>query len=136
MYWIRKFFIGIWLKYKRFKNNKILVAPPIKKYMKLLLFFLIKSTYIKIIIPNNMPMYADGICLEKKERAKNTGEKNQNFFSFFISASIKKIIDNKENITAWRSINGVPVIGYARIDMHIEYINAKKKLRPIFKKKK
>ena len=40
------------------------------------------------------------LVLEKKEGAKNTGEKNQNFFSFFISASIKKIIDNKENITA------------------------------------
>ena len=81
------------------------------------------------------PRYADGICLEKKEKIKRNEEKNQNFLSFFKNDKVKKINDNAEKNTAWWSINGVPVVGYARIAMLKEYKNAKFFLIPIFKKK-
>ncbi len=81
------------------------------------------------------PKYAEGICLEKKEKIKRNDEKNQNFLSFFKNDKVKKIIDKAEKNTAWWSINGVPVVGYARIAILKEYNNAKFLLILIFKKK-
>ena len=53
----------------------------------------------------------------KKEKIKRNEEKNQNFLSFFKNDKVKKINDNAEKNAAWWSINGVPVVGYARIAM-------------------
>ena len=66
---------------------------------------------------NKMARYPDGTCFEKKEKTKNKDDKNHNFFLFFIKDNIKKEIDNSENIVAWWSMKGVPVWGYASIEI-------------------
>ena len=51
--------------------------------------------------------------------------KTKIFYHFLKNDKVKKNNDNAEKNTAWWSINGVPVVGYARIAMFKEYKNAK-----------
>ena len=69
-----------------------------------------------ITIRNKKSKYAEGICFEKNDKNKNTGTKNQYCFLSFFNAKKRNIIEIKEKITAWWSMNGVPTDGYANME--------------------
>ena len=53
-----------------------------------------------ITIKNKKSKYAEGICLEKKDKNQNIDTKHQYIFLFFFNAKKRNIIEIKEKMTA------------------------------------
>ena len=88
--------------------------------MKILLVLIDKYKTIKVV---KIIVYPAGTCFEKKATHKKNELQNQRKVLFFLIAIIPKKIENKEKQEECKSKNGVPLMGYARIDNEMDNNN-------------